>query len=1055
MNKLRTDNKATIEKNNRSASDNALALDRSVDNPLRSADPKTRKKARRKRNKKLAATQIRTVQPALVIALGGSAGNVASRLKGHLANQETDNFAAIRVFDTDETARAGADGCPGFTDGEFVHLRTGRVKNIIQHPKSHEFISQRTGMTESGRAAFHEQLLNEGVEQAGQVRSYGHASFEADFQNAKSAIQSGLSFLKGAHSELVKQLECKNRLIIRQKMTVYVIFSNAGGTGSSMALETMALLRSLTSQLSVNLVGVMIMPSAFDTVVVGRRDQEVRIRANAYATMQELEWFRAGAGTQHNIKLGPDQRNALEVPAGLFNQMFVAGRYTADGRDLATPDAVVDTVALHLAAEIGTEISDRIEADDANEATLRGLTPDPLTGKSRFVSTLGATALSFPVGRIAKSCAARAAHAFVQNRVLGVKLDPKVVKKEAEAWAAQPLAGEAISLNADDLPRALRRYVLPNANTVIRPLFKVVNGNQRIHFRNSAFPAIAQKVTQDFQEIRLPEYEARLAEFGNSLLEDAKKSLNSRINQIAQQKGWRAAEAFCKTLADGFDSVGERLAEEADEDYARAKNAFARAKESVTPLIRWYKAWFRSRKRQNQVAQQLQQAMTAAVDGMTKLTAQRILTKLQTSVAKQKRIAADAVAGASRCMSKAKSLFDDARAGRSVTVDSLAEIDVSTPAMDAELFHQFRLDNDVILKQLRESFGKSLASVLRMVAIETEVFDALLTSMDDYFAGQLADVSVVDVLAAQLANESTSTDAEARIRQAVIGCQSLWQAESSQLGVSFSDSMIAGIPESGVSKNREAVVNSIMAAAAGRIHPNGQYQGTASHVVSGDIHRIYVIRRTHGGCLHYLPEVADCEAAYKQWINSGGHPVHIFNSEIVAKMPPIMPSSDEDGERAFAIGLAYGWIANRGPHWYWNLTKEAANKLVCRLNSHWNGIAFQNNAYAAAADGALDAFVQTGKLSYSEREDMIVTEKLGQGMDNAQREVCDNGEMIELVFDAFNDLRAVAGDARVAAELNAYAEDLKQRTKSTDQNFERITRMAELLARQVAELDNA
>lgn len=997
---------------------------------------------------------LRTIVPSLLVALGGAGGQVLSRLKKYLEDQGTDSYTRCVVIDTDENAQAGAEGCPSFSDEEFVWVKTQRVQNIVQNPKSHRVIIERLGLNSADKLAFHERLINEGIEQAGQVRPFGSMAFESNYTAVQSALRNGISFLNGAHSDLEKQLESDNRVVIRRHMTVYVLFSNAGGTGSSMAIETMAMLREMTKQLSVEIVGVMVMPSAFDSVMAGRPEQEVRIRANAFATMQELNAFREGIGASYGVKLGPDERNGLVVPAGLFNQLFVVGRYMADGRDLRTPEAVIDTAALSLAAEIGTEIGDRIEADDANQATLRSLTPDPMTGKARDLSTFSATALALPAERIARSCSARSAYEFVRARALGKETDPGSMDQYVETWIAQPLAGEPVELKAASLATLLRRSVVPNPNVLTRGLYQVVSGTQRVHYKDSVFPQHFNRLTQNFKETLLPGFEAKLSDYSSDLIDDLTSALDTQVEKLTRDAGWRATESFCRSLIQLFESTTEVLATESDADSERAKASFMRAKEFLTPMLTFFGSFGTSRKKQNLVAEHLQTAMVAALDGEAKLLAQRVLHALSGQVGKHLRVAEDAIEGASRCLSQAQAAYDDARAGRRVTTNSEAEIDVSTPATDQELFNAYRLDNATILERLSASLGASPSQALRMVATDPAIFASLMEKLRFHFLDRFEGVSVVDVLADQLADPQTEQKAQARIRSAVQGCQPLWRAESGQVGVEFADTMIVGLPESSVSIKRERVADALMEAATHRIHPNGQYNGSATQVTSGDVHRIYVIRRTHGGCLHYLPEVIECQSAFDQWTRTGGHPVHIFNSDTVLRMPAIIPNSDmAEGEMAFSLALAYGWIANRGPHWYWNLATGDVDsgRLVSRLISHWDGVAFHGQRLAIK-DGALATFVGTGRLAYEGRDDMVPADKLGQGMDNAVRTFCRNEKMTGLVSATFDDMRAAAGDVRVADELEGYIVSLKSRIRSSDQNFELTMRMIGVLSHQLTEL---
>ena len=498
----------------------------------------------------------------------------------------------------------------------------------------------------------------------------------------------------------------------------------------------------------------------------------------------------------------------------------------------------------------------------------------------------------------------------------------------------------------------------------------------------------------------------------------------------------------------------QQLQVDADSDAVLARSAASSIKEATVPLRSAMRSLFASKKRQDRIASLYQTAIVAATGNLAKLAAKRVIIALQSELQAQQQVAERTLAGAKQCLSRSKLTLADTRAGRYVTADSMVELDVSTVASDDRLYESFRLSSPELLERLCRSMSLSAAAALRRIVTSPEVFEGLGQELTRSFLKKLATVSVVDVLADQLNDPKVAADARARISQAVIGCQPMWRAESGQNGVEFSDTMLIGIPESSSGSKHKAVVDALLGAASHRIHADGQYNGSVGHVTSGDRHRIYVIRRSHGACLHYLPEVTKARADYDQWLRSGGHPVHIFNPQTVMKMQPILPHDVADeGELAFALGLACGWIATRGPHWYWNLDRSTSDpkKQVCRLTSHWNGIAFQDMKRVADCV-SLNMLVQSGRLVYEEQSEPLPTQKLGQGMDDAFECVSQNGEMIEMIRETFDELRATAGDGRVAEDLEKYVQQLKQRIRPSDAQFGLTLKMTEQLAYQASQL---
>lgn len=449
--------------------------------------------------------------------------------------------------------------------------------------------------------------------------------------------------------------------------------------------------------------------------------------------------------------------------------------------------------------------------------------------------------------------------------------------------------------------------------------------------------------------------------------------------------------------------------------------------------------------------------MLAATDSQAKATWVKLLKHLIERLENHGRVAERPVAAADSRVRRVTEVFNDTRPGTSVTTDSLAEIDASTEKVDLDLYNRYRPENAAVLQRLVKEIGKSTATVLRQVVIDDNLFQQLEQSLLNLFGQHYSQVCVVDVVAGQLADPEERERAEAKMRQVVDSCQPMWgRAEPGRLGMRFSDTVIVGVPESENSANQSSVSSLLTEIASGRSNADTRYNGSTSQVTSGDKRRICVVRRVHGGCFHYLPEVDQCRRAYDKWLADGGHSVHIIDDARVAKLPSLFPGKEvDDGQFAFAIGLCYGWVAARGPHWYWNLKEDDAKPghFICRLTSDWNGAAFDNRKLAITT-GALKSFTDTNKLVYEQRSDMLAADKLGQGMENAQQAVLANGEMIEMINDLFADMRAAVGDVSIARELETYLGSLKTRTRSSDQNYALITGMAKLLSQRVVELRN-
>ena len=212
-----------------SGSETPGSLDLSGDEPL-SRDVKRAKLAGR----------LRAIQPTLVISVGGSAGQIASRTKGLIQQQGTASHVRFLAFDTDETAQAGADGHPSFSDNEFKRVNPNRVHNVLDNPKQHSKIIQRFDLDQQRNESQHRMLIGANIEQAGQVRTFGNLSLLCDYSGVEYTIRQALAELTGIHAGLAKQLQADQRVVLRNKTTIYLLTSAAGGTGSSFHARDLA-----------------------------------------------------------------------------------------------------------------------------------------------------------------------------------------------------------------------------------------------------------------------------------------------------------------------------------------------------------------------------------------------------------------------------------------------------------------------------------------------------------------------------------------------------------------------------------------------------------------------------------------------------------------------------------------------------------------------------------------------------------------------------------------------------------------------------------------------
>lgn len=997
--------------------------------------------------KKAVNESIRTIQPCGVVALGGSGGKVLGRVKKLLERQETQKFVSYRYFDTDPSAQTNSD----LTDKQFCLVRTGATANALHNPEGHQHLVNRFDLNDPVVRTTSEALQDS--DQAGQVRFQGCHALLSDYEPVRYSIQEMLQELNGTRVRLEKQLEAKNRIRIRDRLKIYLVTSLCGGTGSSMLLEICALLRQLSKGMPVDLVLVCIDPSAFEKVLRHNSpEQWKRVQAGAYAAMQEVYAFMEGFGTRYQVDFGPDELNRCTLESGFAKQLTVVGRITADGRDLGSTEAVYDLVATNLAAEIGTEISDAFEVDATNELTIQGSSVDPATGSSRLLSTIGANALCLDTERTALYCSYTASVELFETTVVGKALNANSSHQAVDAWVDRPVDKGAASTSIAGVAETLRRSSVPNITGKLGSVYQGQQGRNRRHFRDAGYLAKVSELNAWLTNQASPKFKEQLAKGENSLTKSLVESLTYVVASRVATYGLAEGVAFTQGLRLRLKAIAAAEQKSTDEELKKAAELSNWVKENQSRFSRkWFRHFTKSKSRQIQLVADIDSAFHLETSAAAHQAAVRIIGQLSARATKLLDQMAIAIKQSETVRGKLMARRKEFQAGVRVnTMTSLAEIDIASSHTDRQLYTRFcptlsKLGPYKPIERLR--WYLDLCS-------EGNSLTRLQHGLESLFAERLDEVDVIEVLADQLADEETAPEARAKIRQAMLSTQPAWTANARNNSVQYADAYIAGIPESSSPLKRQMVIQEMMEAATSRINPNGQYRGTAKHVNAGDRHKIYISRKTHGATWHYLPEIKSYQEAFESWRKAGGHPVHIFNKKIVAKMPLLLPMPKVSAEElALALGLAYGWVAKRGPRFYWNLVDEAGRTNRCPLASHWPTLASQLDVSESdSTKSPLGMLIESGTLSYQQGDAILETSLLGESWSESVSDLADHPERVKQCLNLFDSVQAMAKGEQVAKELDEYLDHLRASTSKMLGMNGLIERVSSIIARKANEV---
>lgn len=235
--------------------------------------------------------------PTLIIGLGGTGCEIASRVD-KLTNEEQRKFVRFVHFDTDANElRMRREETPYIKVVQTSsRLTVGQALRNDREARENSFPSNL-------------QLLNKPLtEGAGQVRSISKLAFDACVREGRIAPL----------HEAIDELQKLNGDSMAQAMRVVIVSTLVGGTGSGILLPLSMYLRHYlenTCQKKPIIRGVCVLPDVFFHGGNKTETEKNNLRANAYATLRELDAFMLKA----------DSANAAELSKKFWLKMPTPG----------------------------------------------------------------------------------------------------------------------------------------------------------------------------------------------------------------------------------------------------------------------------------------------------------------------------------------------------------------------------------------------------------------------------------------------------------------------------------------------------------------------------------------------------------------------------------------------------------------------------------------------------------------------------------------------------------------------------------------------------------
>lgn len=334
-----------------------------------------------------------SLQPALIIGLGGSGIEIVRRFRRRLHEDYSDTtHVRFLGIDTDPQSQERPD-LPRLSGDEFHHAGNFAMAQYVGDNSINNFPAIRSWWRSYGNLPF--AFVSAG---AGQRRPIGRLALFVHFDDVKAAIARQLS--------LIFQAESFNRLPseYRRRLTVYVVSSTCGGTGTGMFLDLAFIARQLVPevmpQVTPKVRSLLLMPSAF--VGTGRvpAGAHTALRANAFGALSELDWCMTKTVRREPVSyptrtgLWPVSREPLA-----FDSCFLLGNQDAQGAIFTKWSDLVERGSAHLQVTLASALTKAGDSALDNVESWMGAL-SLAKGRAPMYSSMNADEIVLPSARV-------------------------------------------------------------------------------------------------------------------------------------------------------------------------------------------------------------------------------------------------------------------------------------------------------------------------------------------------------------------------------------------------------------------------------------------------------------------------------------------------------------------------------------------------------------------------------------------------------------------------------------------------------------------------------
>lgn len=375
--------------------------------------------------------RLRGISRSLLIAVGGTGHkillDVRQRLLQKYGSLDKLPIVSFLLLDTDQaifSKNPNYSDAANLDNADKIHVSVHGVeqlrRNLREYPHLRDWLDPK--------------ILQGDIHQgAGAVRARGRLAFFWNYDQISKRIQEEVVEITKDDSKAKAQ---KNGLRVSEGVTVYVVGSLLGGTGSGMFLDLAYVVRELLkSQRMLETVGIFSIPPNTAAVAVDNRP-------NAYASLLELNHY-TDPSTTFTAQYKPDMPG-IENADPPFRYCYLSDT-SSPSANLGSIDKLVEMIGHSVFLDLTSEFQRQKKSNRDNFDQFL-TNPDDLGCPQNYLA-MGLAAINFPKDKVLHACSSRLARqiltrwtegmdknvnigAFTEAELVRLGLDPQEIQRQ-------------------------------------------------------------------------------------------------------------------------------------------------------------------------------------------------------------------------------------------------------------------------------------------------------------------------------------------------------------------------------------------------------------------------------------------------------------------------------------------------------------------------------------------------------------------------------------------------------------------------------------------------